>query len=138
MQALAKLYELPTFFRRACVSMAPALKYVIARRRNAESDCEAWSLDCDPGDSAFRVTDKRRRWTKVRHFMDVGTALRHAEANDGVVWERYVGPTGEVNWWSLTDEDCEAILARPADERKPVDAGSKPATAAWPHESPGP
>jgi hypothetical protein len=86
------------------------LKHVIPRRARVD-DYEQWAPDCDAGASSFRVTDRRRRWTKVRHFMDVGTALRHAYANDGVVWERYVGPTGAVNWWSLTEEECEARLS---------------------------
>ena len=110
MQALARLSALPTFVRRACVAVAPALKYVTSRRARVE-DCEQWAPDCDAGASGFRVTDRRRRWTRVRHFMDVDTAMRHAYANDGVVWERYVGPTGAVNWWSLTEEECEARLS---------------------------
>jgi len=76
----------------------------------------------------FRVTDRRRRWTRVRHFMDVGTALRHATASNGVVWERYVGPTGAVNWWSLTDEECEARLCGDG-PRRPV-TGLRPHTDA--------
>jgi hypothetical protein len=111
MQGLAKLSVLPTFVRRACVAaVAPALRYAISRHTRAERECEPWAADGDAGESRFRVTDRRRRWTKVRHFMDVGTALRYAYANDGVVWERYVGPTGAANWWSLTDEECEKRL----------------------------
>jgi hypothetical protein len=114
MHALARLSALPTFVRRACVAVAPALRYATWRRARVEQECEQWAPDCDAGASRFRVTDRRRRWSRVRHFMDIGTALRHAYANDGVVWERYVGPTGAVNWWSLTDEECEARLSRTA------------------------
>ncbi len=100
--------------------MGPVLKLVARGRRGAEAVYEEWCPDCDPGDSRFRVTDRRRRWTKARHFMDAGTALRHAGATGGVVWERYVGPTGAVNWWSLTDAECEAM-----------------ATAEWQPDNPG-
>jgi hypothetical protein len=110
MQALAKLSVLPTFVRRACVAVAPVLKYATSRHTRVDPDCEQWAPDCDPGASLFRVTDRRRRWSKVRHFMDVDTALRYSYANDGVVWERYVGPTGATNWWSLTDQECEERL----------------------------
>lgn len=121
MQALAKLSVLPTIVRRACVAMAPALKYVTEHRARAEQVCEPWAPDCDAGESMFRVTDRRRRWTRVRHFMDAGTALRHANANGGIVWERYVGPTGAVNWWSLTDEECEAKVQGGEAERRVTD-----------------
>ncbi|HWI13206.1 MAG TPA: hypothetical protein VNT02_03100 [Burkholderiales bacterium] len=110
MQATAKFSAIQPLFRRACTLVAPVFRYVAARR-DEQPELEVWSPDCDAGDSPFRVTDSRRRWTRVRHFMDVGTALHHSLANDGVVWERYVGPTGAVNWWSLTEAECEAMLA---------------------------
>ena len=112
MQALAKLSAFPTFFKRACGSVAPVLRSVAPRRRS-DGDDRAWSAGADVGDSRFRVTDRRRRWTKVRHFADLDAALRHADAHQGVVWERYVGPTGAANWWSLTDEECEALRSGP-------------------------
>lgn len=121
MQATVKSFAIPSFLGRACTLVAPVLRYVGARRR-AQPQREEWSPDCDAGDSPFRVTDSRRRWTRVRHFMDVRTALRHAIANDGVVWERYIGPTGVVNWWSLTEAECEAMLA--AAEAVPEAAGA--------------
>lgn len=107
MQAIVKLYALPLLLRRAWLSLRLA-----APRRDAEAwDGAELSSDAHGADSPYRVTDRRLRWTRVRHFADGDAALRHAAATHGVVWERYVGPTGAVNWWSLGEAECAVRAA---------------------------
>lgn len=107
MQAIAKLIALPTLFRRVCLRVGPVLKTALPAG-DAAPACDAWHPETEPGESPYRVTDERHRWRRVRHFSDIAAAARHAEATGGVVWERYVGPTGAVNWWSLSEEECMA------------------------------
>jgi hypothetical protein len=111
MQAIAKIFALHTLFRRAYASLSsPAFTLVVPGRMPSTFD-EADCADCDVDASAFRVTDRLRRWTRVRHFVDAEAAVTHAVGARGVVWEKYIGPTGAINWWSLTEEECEARLA---------------------------
>lgn len=106
MQAIAKLYALPLLLRRACLSLR-----LPAPRRDATL-WEATDLpDLHAGNGPYRVTDRRLRWTRVRHFADGESAVRHAAATEGVVWERYFGPTGAANWWSLNEAECAARAA---------------------------
>jgi hypothetical protein len=51
----------------------------------------------------YRVTDQLRRWTRACYFDDFESARAYAQSTEGAVWERYTGPMGAENWWSLDD-----------------------------------
>jgi hypothetical protein len=51
----------------------------------------------------YRVTEQLRRWTSACYFDDLEGAREYARGTDGTVWERYTGPTGAENWWSLDE-----------------------------------
>lgn len=107
MLALQRFSGLTTFFRREA-QRRPAVRLgVVVGTRPREFVAPA---ECAADSATYRVTDSLRRWSQVRYFADIDSALRQAETG-GVVWERYTGPTGAMNWWSLTPDECEARAA---------------------------
>jgi hypothetical protein len=78
-----------------------------ARADEREAPLRAALPEAPAEDHAFRVTDRLRRWRRVRHFATFESAYTYARQHDGVVWERYAGPLGAMNWWSLTEAECE-------------------------------
>lgn len=106
MFALAKFSALAFFFRRESAALGVVARLV--RGHGARSGTPATlDAECAADVAAFRVTETRRGWAEARHFADLNTALNHAAATDGVVWELYIGPTGARNWWSLTPGECQ-------------------------------
>lgn len=111
MLALQRFSGLTTFFRREARSR-PAVRLAVVAGARGRGDVVP--TECAADGASYRVTDCLRRWSDARYFADLDAAVRHAEDCGGIVWERYTGPTGAVNWWSLTPEECAARIAAPA------------------------
>jgi len=103
MLALQRFSGLTTLFRREARSRPAVRLGVVAGVRGRDDRVAA---ECAADGATYRVTDCLRRWSDVRYFVDLDAAACHAEACGGIVWERYTGPTGAVNWWSLTPQEC--------------------------------
>lgn len=107
MLALARIPQYFATFRRHAAQRTP-LRLGVPRRVAADSGPAGV---CPPEAAGYRVTDTLRRWHVVWHFAHIEGAAHHAAQTGGVVWERYTGPTGATNWWSLGSDECAARLA---------------------------